>query len=293
MKIMLVAGHPADMFDHCGGTLYRHIQSGDTVTCVSLTQGLRVHDEVIEDVFRHRINEFSKEEVEKIIEERQRVKYAEVLEACAIFGISDVRFLSYDDEILLPDNMVVINKLAKLIRDTRPDLIITHWPWEGGIRANHHGITGQITNTAIHVASSVNYEDRQPAWKTPQKIYMLSPWDTTDTGLHSHGYTCWCNYFVDITDVIDMKVKACATMRSQKYDLPGYAKKVAESWYGGFGTLIRAPYAEGFHIPYAEVGEMLPEIGTYKKWLKEANETEVLRNRGNLSAVFADVKERT
>lgn len=46
MKILVIAGHPADMFDHCGGTLLRHIQRGDEVTCVSLTQGLRVHDEV-------------------------------------------------------------------------------------------------------------------------------------------------------------------------------------------------------------------------------------------------------
>ena len=292
MRIMLVAGHPADMFDHCGGTLCRHIQRGDSVTCVALTQGLRVHDEVIEDVFRHKINQYTPEEVQKIIEEREKIKYAEVLDACAIFGITDVRFLSYDDEILLPNNMTVITKLSKMIRDIRPDLLITHWPWELGINAEHHGITGQITCTAAGVAGSVNYEDRQPAWKGPRIIYMLSPWDVTDTSIHSHGHTVWCNYFVDVTDVIDLKVKACAAMRSQKYDLPNYAKKVAEIWNGSFGGRIRSPYAEGFYIPYPEVGDYLPDISPYKKWLNESDETEVLRNASNLAALSVEVQER-
>ena len=292
MKIMLVAGHPADMFDHCGGTLYRHIQKGDTVTCVALTQGLRTHDEVIEDVFRHKINQYTEEEVQKIIAEREKIKYSEVLEACAIFGITDVRFLSYDDEILLPNNTTMISKLAKMIREVRPDLLITHWPFEGGIRGHHHGITGQIANTAVGVACTVNYEDRHPAWKTPRTIYMLSPGDVTDGGLGNHNMTCWCNYYVDVTDVIDLKVKACAAMRSQKYDLPNYAKKVAETWNGSFGSRIRAPYAEGFYIPYAEVGQKLPTIGAYKKWLNESDETVVLRNASNLDAIYVDIEER-
>ena len=44
MKILVVGGHPADMFDHCGGTMYHHIQQGDEVVAVSITQGLRTHD---------------------------------------------------------------------------------------------------------------------------------------------------------------------------------------------------------------------------------------------------------
>lgn len=74
MKILVVAGHPADMFDHCGGTLLKHLKNGDEVTCVSMTQGLRVHDEVISDVFRERIDQFTTKEIEKIIQERQKVK---------------------------------------------------------------------------------------------------------------------------------------------------------------------------------------------------------------------------
>ena len=74
MKILVVGGHPADIFDHCGGTMYHHVQQGDEVVGVSITQGLRVHDEVIYDIFRHKANDYTQEELDKIIEERQQAR---------------------------------------------------------------------------------------------------------------------------------------------------------------------------------------------------------------------------
>ena len=65
-----------------------------------------------------------------------------------------------------------------------------------------------------------------------------------------------------------------------------------EIWNGAFGANIRAPYAEGFYIPYAEVGDYLPDLSPYNKWLNESDETVVLRNASNLAALFVDVEER-
>lgn len=42
LRILVVGGHPADVFDHCGGTLAHHVKNGDRVTCLALTQGLRI-----------------------------------------------------------------------------------------------------------------------------------------------------------------------------------------------------------------------------------------------------------
>ncbi len=52
LSILVIGGHPADVFDHCGGTLAHHIRRGDRVTALALTQGLRIHDVVISEVFR-------------------------------------------------------------------------------------------------------------------------------------------------------------------------------------------------------------------------------------------------
>ena len=40
LTILVVGGHPADVFDHCGGTLAHHVAQGDRVVCLALTQGL-------------------------------------------------------------------------------------------------------------------------------------------------------------------------------------------------------------------------------------------------------------
>ena len=37
LTILVVGGHPADVFDHCGGTMAHHIQQGDNVV---LTAGV-------------------------------------------------------------------------------------------------------------------------------------------------------------------------------------------------------------------------------------------------------------
>ena len=55
LTILVVGGHPADVFDHCGGTMAHHVAQGDRVVCLALTQGLRIHDVVISEKYRNGI----------------------------------------------------------------------------------------------------------------------------------------------------------------------------------------------------------------------------------------------
>ena len=286
MKIMVIAGHPADMFDHCGGTLYKHIQKGDSVTCLSLTQGLRVHDEVIYDLFRFHIDDYTEEEINNIIEERQRVKYKEAIDACAIFGITDVRFLNYDDEILTL-NVGMVSKVAKAIREVQPDLVITHWPYQHDTFSNHHAVTGQIALTAVTASRSVNFEDRYPAAHVAQVAFMLCPADTQSYVLTNSGKTAYPSFYVDVTDVVDKKVEAIQMMKSQKYNIEGYAKKTTEQWNGNFGQKIRVAYAEAFAFEYPEIGDCIP-VSEHRMWLANGDEGEHLKNQSGLQAI--DVK---
>lgn len=274
MKILVIAGHPADMFDHCGGTLLHHIQRGDSVTCVSLTQGLRTHDEVISDVFRNHIHEYTEEQINQLKQERLKVKYAEVIKACNLFGIEDVRFLDYDDEILTL-NAEIISKTAKLIREVQPNVLITHWPHQYGGIENHHALTGKIALAARTAASSVNFEDRQPAARLAQTYFMLSPHDCSSFALIGSDQLAHATHYVDVSDVVDIKIKAVETMASQKYNIPGYARRTVERWAGTFGTRVRVPYAEGFAAESPEVYELLP-VSEHRMWLSTADEHEIL-----------------
>ena len=91
LSILLVAAHPADTFDHCGGTLLHHARRGDKVTAVSVTHGLRIHDIVVSEQYRFKKEKPDKDEVNKIITERTASKNAEVINACKILaGVSDL-----------------------------------------------------------------------------------------------------------------------------------------------------------------------------------------------------------
>lgn len=281
MKILVIAGHPADMFDHCGGTLLHHIEQGDSVTCVSLTPGLRVHDEVISDIFRHHIDEYSEEEIADIIRERQQLKYAEVINACGLFGITDIRFLDYDDEMLTL-NADMISKTASLIREIQPDLVITHWPKQAEPYCNHHAVTGQIALSAVRAAEGVSLKERHKSWHVAQVAFMLCPLDMRATAVSPVPANA--NFYVDVTDVIDKKVKAVNMIGSQKYNMEGYAKKTAEQWNGNFGIRMRIPYAEAFVIQSPEIGKVIT-ISEHRMWMAKADERELLERQSNLDAI--------
>lgn len=285
VKIMVIAGHPADMFDHCGGTLVHHIRQGDSVTCLSLTQGLRVHDEVVSDLFRHDIGKYTQEEIEQIVQERQKVKYQEAVDACALLGITDVRFLDYDDEVLsvTPE---MISKLAKAIREVHPDIIITHWPFQSDWFSNHHAVTGQLVAAALGAAGGVNFKDQVEPARVLRVAYMLCPSDLSPYCAVNMGMSAYANYLVDVSDVIDLKVRAQKMMKSQKYDTEGLAAKTAELWNGNLGVRIRSPYAEAFVIG-GGIGRTIP-VSNYEWWLSHADERELLERMSKLPTCELD-----
>lgn len=42
-KLLVIAGHPQDLFERCGGTTLKHIERGDEVMFVRLTNGVATH----------------------------------------------------------------------------------------------------------------------------------------------------------------------------------------------------------------------------------------------------------
>ena len=270
LRILVVGGHPADVFDHCGGTMAHHIKDGDTVTCLALTQGLRIHDAVVSEVFRFGTGDRTPEEIERICREREEVKQNEVRKACALFGITDVRFLSYDDK-MLQVTMEMIDAVAKVIRDVRPHIICTHYPQTYGNVTNHHGNAAKITLDAASLAGTVDFDDPNPSWRTPQFAFMLDTSDSMAFNALSGACPAVANYYVDVTDVVDLKVKALEAMESQQYG-GDYARKVIETENGVYGLNTRHSYCEAFVMNTPEVGTKLH----VSDWLiLRANEPEI------------------
>jgi len=267
LRILVIGAHPADVFDNAGGTLAHHIARGDTVTALALTQGARIHDVVISEGLRNRV--LPAEELDKLIEERTRVKHGEVREACAILGVTDVRFLTYTDAVMMVTEELV-EATARLIREVRPHIVITHYPYENGGIANQHAITGQISIFAIDAAGGVGRGDTHTPWRVAQVFFMATPMGLHRATILGAEPIAHPDVYIDITDVIVRKVQALDCLKSQQYD-GAYARKRAEGIDGAFGRFLGVPYAEAFISYRPQLYYHLP-IGPWA--VERANEME-------------------
>ena len=269
LKILVIGAHPADAFDNAGGTCLHHTQKGDTVVAAIMTGGARLHDVVIADGLRKEKQIPQGDKLKNLLKERSGVKIGEVHEACAIMGIHDVRFLGYDDSILLVKEQI-IKDIAFLIRDVRPDILITHYPFDNGGYADQHAITGQCALHASWVSNTVDPEDPNLPHRVAQIFFMGFPSHFIKSSAMYREFSGHCQVYVDVSDVIDLKVKALGKLVSQQYGGDCAWKRV-EAVEGGAGAAVKVAYAEPFIVAYADVHHTLP-VSDFR--LKVANEQE-------------------
>ena len=191
LRIVSIGAHPADIFDQSGGAMAHHTARGDYVACISLTHGARIHDAVISDEMYHRKEVPKAVELKQMIGDRSNVKAREIRSACKILGVEDVYFLGADDAILLVERDI-IRRLAGLLRKIRPDIVLTHYPFEGDGQVSSHAVAGQIVMHAIQFAGSVDPGDRTPPHRSAQVFFFGQGAANVRNGLWDArgGYTC-------------------------------------------------------------------------------------------------------
>jgi 4-oxalomesaconate hydratase len=254
LRIVSIGAHPADTFDQSGGTMAHHAARGDWVAAVGMTSGARIHDKKVSDEMFHREEIPAAPELTNLMGERGNVKADEVRAACRILGFENVYFLGVDAPVLVVDG-AVIRRMATLFRELRPDIVLTHFPYENG-GLGDHAVTGQMVVRAIGHAAGVDPGDRNPPHRVEQVFFFGQGGASVRNGLWdaAGGYTN--DIFIDITDVIDRKFLAMECLVSQGY-AGAYNRKRIETGDGGFGGGVAA-YGEGFIRMNAEVHYHLP-----------------------------------
>lgn len=250
LRILHTAAHPADSFDLAGGTLAHHVERGDKVTVVAFSHGVMSHDiRGIEARRGGRRDDVTRETTDESI----IVKEREVIDACRILGIEDVRFLRHDDDVLLVQEGYV-RELALVIRDVRPDVMITHNPFEyGGVPWAHRSCV-EITLLARQMASGIMRDDDSPPHKVGEVFFV---WQTGFNTLLDWAVPRFPAIYIDVTDVTERKVKALDCLKSQMYD-GALGRKMLEANSGAAGYYSRVPYAEVFVREFPEVQRYLP-----------------------------------
>jgi 4-oxalomesaconate hydratase len=249
IRLLCVGGHPADAFDSAGGTLAHHVERGDHVSVMALTQGTRIHDVVISDTLRFRETMPDADELGALMAERARVKEDEVRRACGFLGITDVHFFRYDDSAVTV-TAELIDRMARFIRENRPDVVITHHPHELGAFGIHHAATSRLVLEGIAAAGGVGAGDPNPPHHVAQVYFTVFALQFPVVKLAN--LVGWApDVVVDITDVVERKVRALDALRSQQYG-GNYARKTIEQADGSMGRNVGIAYGEGF-IAYRPV----------------------------------------
>jgi N-acetylglucosamine malate deacetylase 1 len=218
MRVLAVGAHPDDLEILCGGTLARYSEEGHDVVMCHATKGDR-------GSFQYTSEEIS------------RIRNEEAQRAAEIAGAEHTSLRLSDGEVNAADPLqrrIVVD----LVREARPDVIITHSP--GDYMADHNEIS-RLVFDASFLSSLPLLETGRPAHPVVAPIYFME----TVSGL---GFTP--TEFVDVTGTIETKVQMLEAHESQlrwlrEHDGVDIVETMRTATaHRGFQCGVR--YAEGF-----------------------------------------------
>lgn len=150
--ILAIGGHAGDLDLTAGAVIAKYTQAGHKATFLHLTPGEKGHPTLSPE-------EYGRQKIE------EAKQFADIVGA-------DVRFLDYKDAEL-PLNEEVKYQVADVIREVKPDIILTHW--KGSIHKDHE-YTHWIVQDARFYAGLKTIERELLAHYVPH-LYYADNWE--------------------------------------------------------------------------------------------------------------------
>jgi 4-oxalomesaconate hydratase len=192
-KLLVIGAHSADFAWRAAGTIAVTTAQGGKATVVALSYGERGES-----------GELWKEP-NQTVENVKRIRHEEAAEAAEVVGAT-FRCLDLGDYPLNITDTALM-QLVELFREEAPDVILTHTPVDPF--NPDHPVAYQAVQKARLLASGAGVAS---AFKriSPPEWYLFEP--------HQPELCQFVpNTFVDITPVMDKKIKAMAVMKAQSY----------------------------------------------------------------------------
>jgi 4-oxalomesaconate hydratase len=251
LNLLVTAGHPADAFDAVGGTIAQHTDRGDRVTVAVMTHGVKSHSWHL--MAQERTERASATEAD--VQAQIEIKEQEIRDGLSILGVEgdQVHFMGIDDAFLNIDEQIVWH-LAEIIREVRPHIVITQSPLEQNGVGDQHALCGQMTLMAIRLAAGVMPGDPRPPFGVFRVYIEASGGKTTSLEYERNRFP---HILVNVEDVVERKVKAIDTLKSQFYD-GDLGRKMAEVRSFIWGLHQRLAYVEAFQLYEPLVYSHLP-----------------------------------
>ena len=223
LDLLVFAAHPDDAELACGGTMIRHIQEGRKVGIVDLTRG------------------------ELGTRGNAELRQMEAAAASKIMGIAVRENLGFADGFFRSDREHQLGVIS-MIRKYRPEIIICN-----AIQDRHpdHGRASKLVSesnfySGLKKVETVYEGKPQDCWRAKAVYHTVQ-----DRYLKP-------DFAIDITDVMDKKMKAIHAYKSQFYsevssepDTPISTKEFIDALFARaveYGRPIGVKYAEGFLV---------------------------------------------
>lgn len=261
LRLLVVSAHPHD-FTHCAGTCGIHTARGDSVTVVSVTSGAYTHNEELHDELLKPEAERDPAIINRTPEDYAAGKETELRQACAIFGITDVRILGFPQPFRLENYPESIEALRDVILDVRPHVLITTSPSSDGQRRIVSGTRDDHTESVRALMDARVMASAYVRHTRPHRIaatYFMGVYFQRDE----------LDFVVDVSDWFEQRVQAEALFESQGHT-PAWARRRIDVSVGNTGWFAGTLYGEGF---VREGPELLPRIVVSEAALSRAAES--------------------
>lgn len=215
-RILVVAAHPDDETLGAGGTIAKHIASGDSVSVLILGEGVASRKEQREDYAK----------------ERDSLR-ADAKRALAKLGVKDVTFLDFPDNSFDTVPLLkIIKAVENIVSEKKPELVYTHH--RGDLNIDHRRTFEAVLTACRPLGSSV------------RKIMCFEVLSSTEWNV---GSSFIPNALVDITDVFEKKIAALREYQSEMRQYPHpRSLEGAEILAKTRGLVIGRKAAEAFEI---------------------------------------------
>jgi LmbE family N-acetylglucosaminyl deacetylase len=221
--ILVVVAHPDDIEFGLGGSVARWTDEGHRVIFCIVTDGAAGSNDPDVDL-------------RNLVETRR----AEQLEAAALLGVQEVRFLGYPDGALQP-SVELRRELTRLIRELRPYRVVCQDPstfFFGANYINHpdHRAAGEATVYAVFPSAETRpvFPELLAEGFEPHKVSELY----LDLSLQP-------DTFIDITTTLERKIAATLCHRSQ---VGPEAETWIRDWCAEAGAKAGYAFAESFRV---------------------------------------------
>ncbi|MBC8446700.1 MAG: PIG-L family deacetylase [Chloroflexi bacterium] len=224
-RVLVLVAHPDDADVHAGGTIARWAREGWTIHYVVFTSGDKGSDDPT----------MTPEALVALREAEQR-------RAAEILGVQGVSFLRYGDGDLPWLGREVTEVVTRLIREYRPQVVMTHDPYAGPSRYLTYQLHPDHRALGFAVIDAVYFRATGPLFYPEQIAAGLSPHRVSELYLFMGDHV---DVYVDISQTFEQKLAAIRAHVSQwgsHPDLEGFFRRRAE----GLGTAQGLPLAEAF-----------------------------------------------